>query len=236
MLPESKDESFNSEYNIFLKTVESVNNLSLLYETTRAGEKGPASHSQQDLYRAMLIFACAGLDVFFKKLIQTKLSKLINHSDTASQEVFKNWIANRLKKPEELLNTVALALTDINPRETFIKQYIENMTGNSLQSYQQLYIVCNASGLQTKKILKEKALDEAFSVRNKIIHEMDINSSENPSKTKGYRTRNTRTRHDMEKHTRVILDLIQDSFSAYKTKFKELNIETKKEKIEKART
>ncbi len=230
---EKDDSLFSFEYNILLKTAESVNNFNLLYKIIRRGSKGgPSTHYQQDLYRAMLIFACAGLDVFVKQLTKTKLSKLIT-VDKNAQEKFRNYVKNGIdkKSPEKILNTVALALIDQNPREIFLKEYLSSMTKDSLQSVGQLCMVSDASGLSTNKIFtadRMNALKDAFTVRNQIIHEMDINTSDNLLKTRGYRTRRQRISPTMEKHTKVILDLAQDLFIAYKNKFEEFKIETEK--------
>jgi hypothetical protein len=229
---EKEGDTFFPEYSILLKTTESVNSFSSLYRVSRTGATGPSTHAQQDLYRAMLIFACAGLDVLVKQLIKTKLVKLVA-SDPKAQEKFKEYVKRGLKKDDkEILNTVALALIDENPREVFLKEYIENMTGDSLQSVEELCKVSNASGLDTDMIFnrdKMNSLKDAFIVRNQIIHEMDINTSHDGSKTTGYRTRRQRLTPKMEGHTKIILDLAQDIFSAYKEKFLKLKIEVEKE-------
>ncbi len=82
----------------------------------------------------MLIFACAGLNIFVKQLIRTKLPKLIL-ADKVAEAKFKEHVHRGLKKDDkEVLNTVALALIDRNPLEVFLADYMESMTGESLQS------------------------------------------------------------------------------------------------------
>ena len=74
LLIEKESSIFYDEYNILSKTVESVNSFNALYKAGRSGAKGgPSTHEQQDLYRAVLVFACAGLDVFVKQLVKNKL-------------------------------------------------------------------------------------------------------------------------------------------------------------------
>jgi hypothetical protein len=59
---------------------------------------------------------------------------------------------------------------------------------------------------------------------------MDITvSNEGPKKT-GHRTRRQRRADVMEKHTKAILDLAQQLFTAYKNKFEEFKIGTEKSK------
>ncbi len=231
MTPESEGSSFIIEYNILLRTAESVNNFNLLYKTWRSGEKGPSTHAQQDLYRAMLAFACAGLDVLLKQLVKTKLSGIIS-ADKNAQEKFKEHVKRgiNLKEPNKILNTVALALIDQNPKEILLKEYIEDLTRDSLQAKDKVMTIISASGLGDKFLSNEKlnAMKDAFEARNQIIHEMDINTLDNLSKTRGYRTRRQRTAPQVEKHTKTILDLAKNIFIAYKKKFEDFGIDIKK--------
>jgi hypothetical protein len=179
----------------------------------------------------MFIFACAGLDAFVKLLIKTKLPKLIN-ADSKAQDKFKEHVKREMKSSgADNLNMIALALIDSNPKDIFLKEYIEKITKDSLQSVQQLRTVCEASALDTGKIFtneKMNLLRDAFTVRNEIVHEMDINLSEALARTSGYRTRRQRVSSKMEKHTKTILDLAQEIFTAYQARFEEFKLETKK--------
>jgi hypothetical protein len=229
---EPDDSQFYPEFGIILRTVDAVNSFHYVYKTSRTGTKaGPSTHAQQDLYRAMLIFACAGLDIFVKQLIKTKLPKLIV-ADKAAEAKFKEHVRRGLSKDDKaVLNTVALALIDRNPRDIFLTDYLESMTCESLQSVEELHRVSEASGLNTKLLFdadKRNVLRDAFTVRNQIIHEMDITVSNDAAKTTGHRTRRQRRADFMEKHTRAILDLAQDLFSAYKSRFEEFKIGTEK--------
>lgn len=236
-LAEEKESSaFNTEYNMILKTVIAVNSFRFIYKIYRSeSHGGPSTHDEQDLLRAMLIFACAGLDAFVKQLVKTKLPQLIVHDEKA-QRGFKEYVRRGLEKDNAgILNAVALALINQNPRDVFLNEYVESLVGDSLQSEPQLKRVSEASGLDTKKILsKEKieSLHEVFKVRNLIIHEMDLNMEVVAPKTTGYRTRIQRQAPLMEKYTRTILDLAQQLFSAYKSKYQEYKIGTEKAKVE----
>jgi hypothetical protein len=109
--------------------------------------------------------------------------------------------------------------------------YVESMTGESLQSVEELCKVSEASGLDTKTIFdgtKRNLLKDAFTVRNQIIHEMDITVSVESAKTSGHRTRRQRRADIMEKHTEAILDLAQELFLAYKNRFAEFKIDIAK--------
>jgi hypothetical protein len=227
---EDENSQFHVEYNVFLKTIEAVNSFYSFYKTDKGKNKGPSTHAQQDLCRAMLIFACAGLDVFVKQLIKTKLPKLIPVDNKAGSK-FKEHVRRGLKENiKEQLDMIALALIDQNPREMLLKEYLDGMTGESLQSVEELRKVAEASGLDSGKIIgkKDVKIKEVFNVRNQIIHEMDINVSEEDFKSRGRRTRRQRISNKMEKYTKIILDLIKEIFVAYKNKFNECKIDTKK--------
>lgn len=232
---ERESSIFYDEYNILSKTIDSVNSFNAFYKAGRSGKRGgPSTHEQQDLYRAMLIFACAGLDVFVKQLVKNKLPRLLE-VDEEVQGKFKEYVKRGLKKDEkEILNTIALALIDQAPRNIFLKEYIEDMTGESLQSIEELRRVSAASGLDTKKIFNEKKMNtikDAFITRNQIIHEMDINISESASRTTGYRTRRQRKAPTVENHTKSILNLAEELFTAYKEKFQKYKIGVEKKPL-----
>ncbi|MFA6422763.1 MAG: HEPN domain-containing protein [Candidatus Buchananbacteria bacterium] len=231
---EKETNIFYDEYNILSKTVDSVNSFNALYKAGRTGVRGgPSTHDQQDLYRAMLIFACAGLDVFVKQLVKNKIPQLIT-ADKEAENKFKEYVKRGLKKDDKvILNTIALALIDSSPRDIFLNEYINSMTGESLQSVGELCKVSEASGLDTKKIfseVKKSMIRDAFEARNQIIHEMDINVGKSTSRTTGYRTRRQRVATNMEKHTKSILNLAEELFIAYKEKFQKYKIGVEKEK------
>lgn len=228
---EKDTSSFYDEYNILSKTVDSVNVFYNLYGNKRAGIKGgPSTHNDQDLLRAMLIFACAGLDAFVKKLVKNKLPQLIN-VDQKAAEKFKEHVKRGVKKDETaLLNIVAFALINNVPRDVFLEEYIKSLTKDSLQSVEELNKISDASGLETKNILsstKQNLLKNVFEVRNQIIHEMDINMGEgNSKKSTGYRTRRQRKAPEIENYTQIIIKLAEDLFLAYKEKFEKYKIKT----------
>src|SRR5580692_11794145 len=80
---DEKTDPFYSEYTVLSKTVDAVNSFHSLYTGLRVGKSGPSTHEQQDLYRAMLVFACAGLDVFVKQLVKKKIPQLVDRDGSA---------------------------------------------------------------------------------------------------------------------------------------------------------
>src|SRR4030095_4298581 len=68
---------------------------------------------------------------------------------------------------------VLLAAT--NPQERLIQDYVSDLTGDSLQSADQLFRVCAALGGDGRRLVGDAAkLKEVFDARNQIIHELDM--------------------------------------------------------------
>jgi hypothetical protein len=230
---DEKSDPFYSEYIVLSKTVDAVNSFHSLYANLRVGRSGPSTHEQQDLYRAMLVFACAGLDVFVKQLVKKKIPQLVDR-DASAKEKFLAYVKKGLNhEDKKILNTLALALVHQSPREVLISEYVDSLSGDSLQSVDELHRVAAASGLNCTLIFtneKRNFLKDAFKVRNEIVHEMDINIDdlEKVVKTTGYRTRRQRVATEMEKHTRTILDLACELLDEYRKKYLSLAIGIKK--------
>ena len=63
-----------------------------------------------------------------------------------------------------------------DPQKQLINRYVYELTGDSLQSAEQLLKVCAALGVDSKPILGDvKTLKSIFAARNQMIHELDMN-------------------------------------------------------------
>ncbi|MBI4088966.1 hypothetical protein HY415_02620 [Candidatus Kaiserbacteria bacterium] len=216
---EKDNSKFYPEYFVLTQAVEAVNTLDSLYGVQREGKKGPSEHWEQDLCRAMLVFACAGLDVFLKQLIKLKLPELIEH-DPAVKIRFQKYVLGKMEDDGKIKASVlALALISDSPKDILLNTYLESFTGESLQSVQQLKNISEAFALPTKTLIKARQgkLDGAFAVRNSIIHEMDINVEK--SRSTGHRTRYQRTYPVLADHVKTVLKLAEDIFESCKEKF-----------------
>ena len=94
-LPELKNASI-----VFQYTSDSVNNFYRVYQESRIGSKGSTTHEQQDLLRAMLVFACSGLDSVVKQLIKDSLPKVIERDlrNEGARKEFQKFVERRIKK------------------------------------------------------------------------------------------------------------------------------------------
>ncbi len=95
--------------------------------------------------------------------------------------VLRNFIRKRIGGEGDALELasgskfLALILADRAPRQRLIEEYIKELTGESLQSAEEIMRTCAALGLEHKTLGLDLAkLKEIFSIRNKIIHELDI--------------------------------------------------------------
>ena len=73
-----------------------------VFNATRKGRnaKGASTDKDQDLLRAMLTFACAGLDSLVKQLINDALPDVINCNE-AAELMFRRDIERRIRRGEE---------------------------------------------------------------------------------------------------------------------------------------
>jgi hypothetical protein len=173
---------------IHKRAIDAANKFHALFLKLRTGSKGTSSHDEQDLLRAMLVFACSGLDAVVKQLINDALPAVIEN-DLGAQKEFQKFVERRLKKGIPLdekerapsgvqaLDTVLLAslLTNQNPREALAKLLTASLTADSLQSRDQLLKVAAHFALTREQVISNDLVTkDAFKARNEIIHEMDV--------------------------------------------------------------
>jgi hypothetical protein len=152
-----------------------------LARTQRGRSAGMSTDQEQDLLRAMLVMAAAGLDGMVKQLIRDALPSLLER-DSKAQTSFEVFVERQFRPdiegvaPPATPKYLARLLSRPEPHKVLIDDYIRKLTDGSLQSSQSLYLVVGALGLWPPEVdVDERALTPIFSVRNKIIHELDIN-------------------------------------------------------------
>ena len=152
-----------------------------IFQTTRSARRarGAPTDEEQDLLRAMLIFAASGLDSMIKQLIQDTLRIVIN-VDEGAAEMFRSHIERRMKKGEELDYKYLVSVIAHNePRSTMISDLIAFLCSSSLQSKDQLLRVAAFFNIPSAQLSTNFALlDQIFEARNQIAHEMDIDFSQ----------------------------------------------------------
>jgi hypothetical protein len=162
--------------------------------------KGMPTDEEQDLLRAMVLFAGAGLDSMAKQLIRDALPAIIERDEGATVQ-FKDYIERRLRDVEgSSRRFLADILGDRNPRELLFSRLVRDLTSDSLQSAEQLLKVAAYFNIPSERISKNLGLlKEIFSVRNQIGHEMDIDFSQ------ANRSRRPRAKEKMVKFATELL-------------------------------
>lgn len=172
----------------------------------RARGGGAPSHEQQDLLRAMLMFAGAGLDACAQQIVRDALPEIVK-SHEAAREALQGFAARRLRKvsatgvtaiDENVLAKVLLG----DAEEVFIELLIDDLTGSSMQSVEELKRVAAHLGVISSTELAEaiETVRAPLKVRNRIAHDMDIKFTESTS-----RNRRGRKRADMVRDTNHLL-------------------------------
>ena len=174
----------------------------------RGSPRGMTTDAEQDLLRSMLVMAAAGVDATIKQLIQDVLPVLLQVDDKA-QNSFEKFVARRLAP--ELGSTpsgagvklLAAALASPSPQRRLISEYVDQLTGGSLQSSDSLFEVAAALGADPGTVgIRPQELNPIFQTRNKIIHELDINLAAH------LRTRNLRSQATMIAHTNRLFAVV----------------------------
>jgi hypothetical protein len=164
--------------------------------------KGTPTDEEQDLLRAMLAFACAGLDSMAKQLIRDALSQVIIKDEGAAAMFFERTKKTLYK--ENILNTDLLlqSIMTESPREVLLQDLVRELTSESLQSADELFRVASYFNIASKDLAPDpRELRRIFKIRNEIAHEMDIDF------TQPNRNRHPRARDNMIDDVNVIFNV-----------------------------
>jgi hypothetical protein len=194
---------------IYEYSVESANALWSAYDLARLNRgkpRGMTTDQEQDLLRAMLVASASGLDGALKRLIRDALPDLIKRSTPAYEalETFaQRYVQSGAGEGAGIsAKRMARLLAAHSPQERLIQEYVKELTGDSLQSPDQLFKVCGALGGNAQTLVGDaKALKAVFDARNQIIHELDMNL------TSAKRKRRTRSQTTMKEYSEKLLRL-----------------------------
>ena len=158
---------------------------------------GAPKDEEQDLLRAALVLAAAGLDSLTKHLIRESLPRLVE-IDPAVLHGLEDFAARRMKgditgeSDSRGIKFLAKVLAARSQRDRLIEEYVDDLTGSSMQSPDQLMLAAAALGLEPRETgIDTKVLKPIFDTRNDIIHELDIDLAGTTRK------RHSRTRSKM---------------------------------------
>jgi hypothetical protein len=146
----------------------------------RGNPRGVLTDQEQDILRAALVMSCAGLDAALKQVIRDSLEYLVGRNEQV-RSGFEDFIQKRIAADGNRSNLpvgskfLASLLADPEPRKRLIEEYIRQLTGDSLQSADEVLRTLAALGLNHRDVgIDLVRLKAIFSIRNKIIHELDI--------------------------------------------------------------
>ncbi len=166
--------------------------------------QGPPADEEQDLLRAMLVFASAGLDSMVKQLVIDALPLVINQNRGADEK-FRDYVERRIRRSGEIdYRLLANVLTSDRPKDGLVENLVSELTSVSLQSTEQLLRVGASFDVPSNEICPDiQQLNRIFRVRNEIVHEMDVDL-----------TQSNRNRRPREKE--VMIDFTNEIFRVAK--------------------
>lgn len=173
-----------------------------LLRRRRGASRGMTTDEEQDLLRAMLVMTAAGLDGMAKQLIRDCLPTLARHEEAVLKGLRK-FIASELGRgPESSASFMANVLSGQNTFSQVIEGYIRDLTGGSLQSVDEILSTAAALGVVKDDLgVNVEKLRKTFEIRNRIIHELDMDLEGERRK------RNIRAQKDMVERVEFIFDL-----------------------------
>lgn len=191
-----------------------------IFEKIRKKARGASTHEQQDLLRAMLLFASAGLDSMIKQLVRDVLPIIIRQGDVGVLNQFEKFAVSdlKIKSIDATLGnldvkTLASLIVADSPKEALIKRLVDFLTSDSLQSPNQLYRVASYFGITNRELWDDdKSLREVFCIRNKISHEMDIDFKQ------PRRNRCPRRKKEMINNVNILLEVSNRFLSIVESK------------------
>ena len=183
---------------------------------------GMTTDEEQDLLRAMLVMAAAGLDAMTKQIVRDALP-LVLERDKRALNTFEKFLARKLdaasSDSDGLAGSKFLArvLSRPVPQLQIIEEYIGHLTESSLQSTDALFQVAAALGLSPQENgIEPDILRPIFHTRNAIIHELDINLDA------PRRNRNVRRQQSMIRDTNRLIAVGQKILSSVDATAREL--------------
>ena len=190
----------NNSHTILQVAFDTASSFLALFEETEKNTK--IKDKEQDLLRAMLIFACAGLDSMLKQLVRDALGQVIDRKEGADIQL-KRYIERRFSRQGTLdLKFLSEVLTRTSPRDALIEELVNELSSKSLQSKDQILRTASYFDIESSKIASiSKDIDAIFQCRNQIAHELDVDLEQEN------RYRRPRQKETMIEYTKGVLEL-----------------------------
>ena len=169
----------------------SCNEFHGLYKTSRRRKSGNSTDAEEDLLRAMLLFAASGLDSVVKQLIRRCLQPVVEQSEEARSRLEKT-VARRLRKGDQIDEKLLAALLVSDSHfATSVAVVRDSLLSSSMQATSQLSAVAELFSVSPRDIVHDyNQLNEIFRERNHIAHEMDVDLDQ-PNRSRRQRPQDT---------------------------------------------
>ena len=164
-------------HSILSRAIDSAESFFSAFNQVRSARsaKGTPTDHEQDLLRAALLFAAAGLDSMVKQLIRDALPNVIENDEGARQQ-FSDYVQTKINKNNSFdTKLITFALLSDHPKFYFRSELIKELTGSSLQSKDQILRAAAYFAIPADEITSHpNKLKIVFDSRNQIAHEMDV--------------------------------------------------------------
>lgn len=175
------------------------------FEAVRSarGARGTPTDEEQDLLRACLVFAGAGLDSMAKQLVRDALPAVVDGHEGAHAMLKQHVERHVLREvTDESLSVLADVLVDPKPRTRLISRMVGDLTAGSLQSSEEVMRVGSYFDVPSNELVADpRELQTIFNARNQIVHEMDVDFEQ------VNRNRRSRTKSAMISYTNEVFSV-----------------------------
>ncbi len=199
-----KHESVQTSYSIICNAHKACSSFLKQFEDIRKYRHavGTPTDAEQDLLRAMLAFASAGLDSMVKQLVRDVLP-IVVLKDQGAAALFMQRTKKTIYKDSVLDADLLLrSIMNDNPRDVLMSDLVRELTAGSLQSVDELFRVAAFFNIPSKQLSSDpNELKRIFNARNQIAHEMDIDF------TQRNRSRRPRARDGMINDVNVLFSV-----------------------------
>ena len=141
------------------------------------GAKGALASNEQDLLRAAIALAGAGLDSSLKLLVRDVLPILLEDQESPAWKELHSFAMRQIGTQQalDLGRTAALLLAE-SPRQLIIDDFVDELTGSSIQSVTAIHRIATVLGIPQKHTVRSAitALRPSFEARNQVSHELDL--------------------------------------------------------------
>lgn len=173
----------------YASLADSITVLERAFNCERTGKAGEPSDQEQDLLRARIALATAGLDSVAKHLCVRAIPYMAKkrHLKTIEQleELMSQKIAKLLQdKPVKRdISDFARIILSESPFKKLVEEYAIGSVEGSFQSTDELLRSADLLDITKEFLIAQKInINKAFDARNQIIHELDVDPRGDPHK------------------------------------------------------